>query len=64
MGWQRLSGCNWHALVEAELGRYKRVIGNALRAHTEARSAIEVRITVQMLNHILKLGRPEYLRIA
>src|SRR4029077_2049072 len=26
MGWQRVSGYNWRALVEADIGRYKRVI--------------------------------------
>jgi hypothetical protein len=26
MGWQRASGYNWRALVEADIGRYKRVI--------------------------------------
>ena len=30
MGWQRASGYNWRALVEADIGRYKRVIGDAL----------------------------------
>src|SRR5207249_3334106 len=28
MGWQRASGYNWRALVEADIGRYKRVIGD------------------------------------
>jgi hypothetical protein len=32
MGWQRASGYNWRALVEADIGRYKRVIGDALRS--------------------------------
>jgi hypothetical protein len=35
MGWQRASGYNWRALVEADIGRYKRVIGDALRSRTE-----------------------------
>src|SRR6266850_7390962 len=29
MGWQRASGYNWRALVEADIGRYKREIGRA-----------------------------------
>ena len=36
MGWQRASGYNWRALVEADIGRYKRVIGDALRADRTA----------------------------
>ena len=30
MGWQKASGYNWRALVEADIGRWKRVIGHAL----------------------------------
>src|SRR3954471_20889059 len=42
MGWQRASGYNWRALVEADIGRYKRVIGAALRSRTEGRQTTEV----------------------
>jgi Transposase DDE domain/Bacterial lipid A biosynthesis acyltransferase len=42
MGWQRASGYNWRALVEADIGRYKRVIGDALRSRTEGRQTTEV----------------------
>jgi hypothetical protein len=31
MGWQKTSGYNWCALVEADIGRWKRVIGDAPR---------------------------------
>ncbi len=27
MGWQKASGYNWRALVEADIARFKRVIG-------------------------------------
>ena len=30
MGWQRASGYNWRALVEADISRWKRVIGDGL----------------------------------
>ena len=62
MGWQRASGYNWRALVEADIGRYK-VIGAALRSRTEGRQTTEVAIAVASLNRMLKLGRPEYLRL-
>ena len=42
MGWQKASGYNWRALVEADIGRWKRVIGHALRSQTEKRQATEV----------------------
>jgi hypothetical protein len=62
MGWQRASGYNWRALVEADIGRYKRVIGDALRSRTEGRQTTEVAIAVTSLNRMLELGRPEYVR--
>jgi hypothetical protein len=34
MGWQKASGYNLRALLEADIGRYKRVIGDALRSRT------------------------------
>ena len=37
MGWQKASGYNWRALVEADIGRWKRVIGHALRSQTDER---------------------------
>ena len=63
MGWQRASGYNWRALVEADIGRYKRVIGDALRSRTERRQTTEVAIAVASLNRMLELGRPEYVRL-
>ena len=39
MGWQRASGYNWRALVEADISRWKRVIGDGLRSQTDGRTA-------------------------
>jgi hypothetical protein len=64
MGWQKRSGYNWRALVEADIGRWKRVIGPALRSQTNARQATEVAIAANVLNRMLELGRPRYVRIA
>jgi len=64
MGWQRASGYNWRALVEADIARFKRVIGDGLRSRTDGRQATEVAIAVGVLNRMLDLGRPEYVRIA
>ena len=64
MGWQRRSGYNWRALVEADVSRWKRVIGDGLRSRTNDRRATEVAIAARALNRMLKLGRPEYLRTA
>jgi hypothetical protein len=51
-------------LVEADIGRFKRVIGDALRSRTERRRATEVAVAVHLPNRMLELGRPEYLRLA
>jgi len=63
MGWQKVSGYNWRALVEADISRFKRVIGGALRSRADERRATEVAVAVSVLNRMLALGRPEYVRI-
>jgi hypothetical protein len=63
MGWQKASGYTWRALVEADISRFKRVIGSALRSRTDERRATEVAVAVGALNRMLELGRPEYVRI-
>jgi hypothetical protein len=64
LGWQKASGYNWRALVEADISRWKRVLGNGLRFQTAERQASEVAIAADVLNRMLELGRPEYVRIA
>ena len=60
MAWQKDSGYNWRALVEADVSRFKRVVGDGLRSRTDRRRATEVAIAVEALNRMLELGRPEY----
>jgi hypothetical protein len=43
---------------------WKRVIGYALRSQTNEHPAAEVAIAVDVLNRMLELGRPSYVRIA
>lgn len=63
MAWQKASGYHWRALVEADISRFKRVIGDGLRSRTDRRRACEVAIAVGALNRMLELGRPDYVRI-
>jgi hypothetical protein len=63
MGWQKASGYTWRALVEADISRWKRVIGDGLRSRTEGRQASEVALAADALNRMLELGRPEYVHI-
>jgi hypothetical protein len=64
MGWQKASGYNWRALVECDISRWKRVVGDGLRFQTDGRQATEVAIAADVLNRMLDLGRPEYVRTA
>ena len=64
MAWQKASGYTTRARVEAAIGRWKQVIGDGLRAHTDERRATEVAVAVYVLNRMLDLGRPEYVRVA
>ena len=64
MGWQKASGYNKRARAEATISRYKRVIGDALRSHTDGRQITEMVIAVSVLNRMLDLGRPASVRIA
>ena len=64
LGWHKASGYNWRALVECDISRWKRVLGDGLRLQTDGRQASEVAIAADVLNRMLELGRPEYVRIA
>lgn len=64
MGRQRAPGYGWRALVESDIPRWKRVIGDGLRPQTDARQAIEVAVAADVLDRMLDLGRPEYVRTA
>ncbi len=61
--WQKASGYNSRAKVEAALGRWKQVIGDELRSCIDERRVTEVNVSVYVLNRMLELGRPNYVRI-
>ena len=61
--WQKASGYHWRALVEADISRFKRVIGGELRSRTDHRRRTEIALAVSILNQMLELGRPEYVRL-
>jgi hypothetical protein len=63
MAWQKASGYDLRAKVEATIGRYKRVIGDVLRSRAEAAEATEVALAAAALNRMLGLGRPSYVSI-
>ena len=64
MHWQKLSGYNRRSRIEAELSRFKRVIGDGLRSRHDERRTTEVKIAVKALNRMTRLGRPDSVKIA
>jgi hypothetical protein len=64
MAWQKVSGYNKRARVEAAIGRYKRVVGDGLRSRTDHRRRTEVAIAVHVLNQMMEFGRPNSIRVA
>jgi hypothetical protein len=64
MGWQRASGYNIRARIEATIGRFKGVIGDWLRSRTDERRATEVNVAVRALNRMPEFGCPESVRVA
>jgi len=64
LAWQAASGYTRRARAETAMARYKQVIGDGLRSHTDERRGTEVEVTVHILNRMLELGRPNSVRIA
>ncbi len=64
MAWQKASGYTKRARAETSMARFKQVIGDGLRSHTDERRAAEVEVAVHVLNGLLELGRPNSVRIA
>jgi len=62
--WQKASGYTRRAKAETGISRFKQVIGDGLRLHTDQRQATEVGVAVHVLNRMLELGRPNSVRIA
>ena len=62
LAWQRDSGYNQRAGVEGQFARWKQVIGDGLRFHSDEARATEVAIAAQVLNRML--DRPNSVRVA
>jgi hypothetical protein len=64
MAWQRDSGYNERARVEGQCARWKQVIGDGLRFHSDEARATEVAVAASVLNRMLDLGCPSSVRVA
>ena len=62
--WQKRSGYNVRSRVENAMGRYKKIIGDALHSTSPINQKAEVRIAAYALNRMTKLGRPDSVRTA
>jgi hypothetical protein len=63
MGHCPMSGYDQRAKVEASIGRWKQVIGDGLRSRIDERRVTEVNVAADVLNRVLELGSPNYVRI-
>ena len=61
--WQKASGYNRRAKVEAAISRYKRVIGDTLKSRDDARRVTGVAIAVKSLNRMRELGQANFVRV-
>lgn len=64
MAWQKATGYNQRSRVEAQIGRWKSVIGSSLRSRTFENQKTEVAIAAKVLNRMTSFGRPNYTRVA
>ena len=64
LAWQAASGYTKRARAETGMARFKQVIGDGLRSHTDERQSTEVDVAVHVLNRMLELGHPNSVRIA
>jgi len=64
MAWQAASGYTKRARAETAMARFKQLIGDGRRSHTDERQATGVGVAVHVLNRMSELGRPNSVRIA
>lgn len=60
MAWQVRRGSNQRSRIEAQMGRWKTVIGPKLKARCFENQQTEAKIGVAILNKMTELGRPKF----
>ena len=50
--------------MESRIGRWQRVIGDGLRFHTDEAQAAGVAIAAEVLDRMLDLGCPDFVRVS
>lgn len=62
--WQKTSGYTERSRVEAQIGRYKSVIGRRLQSRNLETQQTEAAIGVKSLNRMTRIGRAVYKRVS
>ena len=62
-GWKQASGYHRRSLAETLIYRYKHLIGDTLKARSEANQQIESRLGCALLNRMIHLGKSQSYRI-
>lgn len=57
--WKKTSRYHRRSLVETHIGRYKKILGDTLRARTLANQQTETRLGCTLLNQMLRCAKPE-----
>ena len=63
MNWQKQTGYNQRSLVEAQIGRWKVVIGGSLQARKLDNQITETGVAAKALNRMNALGRAQFARV-
>ena len=57
--WKKTSGYHRRSIAETQIGRYKQMIGDTLRARTLTNQQTETRVGCVLLNRMRALAKPE-----
>jgi hypothetical protein len=63
MSWQKEKGYNQRSLIEAQIGRWKTIIGGSLQARKIDNQITETRVAVKALNRMTALGKAQFERV-
>jgi hypothetical protein len=63
MSWQKKKGYNQRLLIEAQIGRWKTIIGGSLQARKIDNQITETQVAAKALNRMTALGKARFERV-
>ena len=63
MNWQREKGYNQRSQIEAQIGRWKTIIGGSLQARKLDNQITETRVAAKAMNRMTALGKAQFERV-